>query len=168
VPSHPRRPNPKYTPWFNVPLKAARVSVAVINMLANESRASRLSFADVVKRLAEEPQDSGKFISKKVRHVCTVMTVQSEKVDGLGGSTSESGGCCKMHRWRDVLCNHCQLVLPSLELTLLHPLLHTPCGKSQHGRDLGVVAHTVSTPPAMPSPPALPTDMRSLAHSLTY
>lgn len=86
MPSHPRRPNPKYTPWFNVPLKAARVSVAVINMLANESRASRLSFADVVKRLAEEPQDSGKFISKKVR--------RSGRVEGLGGSTSESGGCC--------------------------------------------------------------------------
>lgn len=49
-----------------MPLKSARVAVAVINMLANESRASRLSFADVVKRLAEEPQDSGLFISKKV------------------------------------------------------------------------------------------------------
>jgi hypothetical protein len=42
-------------------------------MLANETRASRLSFVDVAKRLAEEPQDSGLFISKKVRHTCMGM-----------------------------------------------------------------------------------------------
>lgn len=71
LPAHPpthtqHRPNPKYVPWFNVPLKSARVAVAVIGMLANESRASRVSFGDVVKRLADEPADSGLFISKKV------------------------------------------------------------------------------------------------------
>lgn len=52
-----------------MPLTSARVAVSVINMLAQQSRASRLSFADVVKKLAEEPQDSGIFISKKVRLV---------------------------------------------------------------------------------------------------
>jgi hypothetical protein len=36
-------------------------------MLAQQARASRVSFPDVVKRLAEEPQESGLFISKKVR-----------------------------------------------------------------------------------------------------
>lgn len=66
LPTH-RRPNPKYAPWFNVPLKSARVAVCVINMLAQQARASRVSFPDVVKRLAEEPQESGLFISKKVR-----------------------------------------------------------------------------------------------------
>lgn len=60
------RPNPKYAPWYGVPLKSARVAVAVINMLQAESRASRLSFADVVKRLAEAPPGSHTFISKRV------------------------------------------------------------------------------------------------------
>jgi len=67
LPAAPDRPNPSYAPWFNVPLKSARVAVSVINMLQQQSRASRLSFADVVKKLAEEPEDSGIFISKKVR-----------------------------------------------------------------------------------------------------
>lgn len=30
------RPNPKYMPWFNVPLKAARVAVKVITQIDNE------------------------------------------------------------------------------------------------------------------------------------
>jgi DNA (cytosine-5)-methyltransferase 1 len=60
------RPNPEYAPWYGVPLKSARVAVAVINMLQQESRVSRLSFADITKRLAEVPPGSHTFISKRV------------------------------------------------------------------------------------------------------
>lgn len=62
----PCRPNPEYAPWYGVPLKSARVAVALINMLQQESRASRLSFADIVKRLGEVPPGSHTFISKRV------------------------------------------------------------------------------------------------------
>jgi hypothetical protein len=44
------------------------VAVAAINMLQQESRASRLSFADMVKRLAEVPPGSHTFISKRVSY----------------------------------------------------------------------------------------------------
>lgn len=47
-----------------MPLKAARLAVRVIQMLSEAERASRLSFADVIKRLSEEPQGSPLFISK--------------------------------------------------------------------------------------------------------
>jgi DNA (cytosine-5)-methyltransferase 1 len=47
-----------------VPLKSARLAVKVISMLADAERASRLSFADVIKRLAEEPEGSPLFVSK--------------------------------------------------------------------------------------------------------
>jgi hypothetical protein len=47
-----------------VPLKAARLAVKVIGLLSEAERASRLSFADAIKRLAEEPQGSPLFISK--------------------------------------------------------------------------------------------------------
>lgn len=39
-------------PWFRTVLKAARLAVRILGMLSDEARASRLSFADVVKRLA--------------------------------------------------------------------------------------------------------------------
>lgn len=63
-PTHPRRPAAKYAPWFRVPLKSARLAVKVISLLSEAERASRLSFADVIKRLAEEPEGSPVFISK--------------------------------------------------------------------------------------------------------
>jgi hypothetical protein len=60
------KPAAKYAAWYQVPLKAARIAVKVISWLVEESRASRLSWADVVKRLAEQDSSSSTFISKKV------------------------------------------------------------------------------------------------------
>ncbi len=59
-------PAAKYAPWFKVPLKAARLAVKIIGLLEDQKRAARLSFADVVKRLAEQEEGSPTFISKKV------------------------------------------------------------------------------------------------------
>jgi hypothetical protein len=50
--------------------------VAVINMLQQESRASRLSFADIAKRLAEVPPGSHTFISKRVSRGCLSLFCQ--------------------------------------------------------------------------------------------
>lgn len=60
-------PADKYAPWFGVVLKAARVSLAAIGMLSDQSRASKLSFADVCKKLAEVPEGTATHISPKVR-----------------------------------------------------------------------------------------------------
>jgi hypothetical protein len=43
-----------------------QVSIAVLRMLEDEARASRLSFPDIVRRLAELPETSPAFTSKKV------------------------------------------------------------------------------------------------------
>ena len=48
-----------------MPLKAARLAVQVIGLLSDSARASRLSFADVVKRLAEAAEGAPTFVSKK-------------------------------------------------------------------------------------------------------
>uniref|UniRef100_A0A383WCP9 Cytosine-specific methyltransferase n=1 Tax=Tetradesmus obliquus TaxID=3088 RepID=A0A383WCP9_TETOB len=72
------RPNPEYAPWYGVPLKSARVAVALINMLQQESRASRLSFADIVKRLAEVPPGSHTFISKRPERVERYLVVHGQ------------------------------------------------------------------------------------------
>ena len=61
-----------------MPLKAARLAVKVITMLNDAERASRLSFADVIKRLAEEPEGSPLFISKKADRVERFVVVHGQ------------------------------------------------------------------------------------------
>lgn len=58
-------PNTRYLPWWNVPLKAARLAVRIIQMLASEARASKVSFTDVVKRLTALEEIDPVFVSKK-------------------------------------------------------------------------------------------------------
>ena len=72
------RPSAKYAPWFAVPLKGARLAVKVIGLLSDESRASRLSFADVVKRLADAPEDAPTFVSKKADRVERFVVVHGQ------------------------------------------------------------------------------------------
>lgn len=62
-------PSEKYAPWFAVVLKTARLAAKVLTMLASESRASKVSFGDVVKRIAALPEGDACFISKKVERV---------------------------------------------------------------------------------------------------
>jgi DNA (cytosine-5)-methyltransferase 1 len=58
-------PAAKYAPWFGVVLKGARLAVKVLQLLSLEARASKLSFNDVVKRLAAAEESEPTFISKK-------------------------------------------------------------------------------------------------------
>lgn len=57
-------PAPRYAAWFAPVLKTARLAARVLAWLSSESRASRLSFADVVKRLAAEPEGSATAVSR--------------------------------------------------------------------------------------------------------
>jgi DNA (cytosine-5)-methyltransferase 1 len=54
-----------YAPWFATVLRCARVAATVLGMLSEESRASKVSFADVVKRLSKQPEDAPTFVSKR-------------------------------------------------------------------------------------------------------
>ncbi|CAI5497839.1 unnamed protein product [Closterium sp. Naga37s-1] len=59
------RPCSAYVPWYRPVLRTARLAIRVIEMLSGESRAARLSFLDVVtklaqERVAEKQQKSGK------------------------------------------------------------------------------------------------------------
>ena len=66
---HCCRPAEQYAPWFATVVKSAQVALAVLGMLSEEARASRLSFTDVIKRLASLPQNSPAFISRKVSSI---------------------------------------------------------------------------------------------------
>lgn len=66
-PRAPRRPAAQYAPWFATVVKSAQLAVAILTMLEGEARASRLSFADIVRKLAELPEAAPAFVSKRVR-----------------------------------------------------------------------------------------------------
>ncbi|VAI93546.1 unnamed protein product [Triticum turgidum subsp. durum] len=58
-----RQPTKQYAPWCDTVLKTARLAVSVIKLLKEQTRASKLAFADVVKRVAEFEKGQPAFIS---------------------------------------------------------------------------------------------------------
>ncbi|GMI86703.1 METHYLTRANSFERASE 2, methyltransferase 1, DECREASED DNA METHYLATION 2, METHYLTRANSFERASE I [Hibiscus trionum] len=57
------KPSKQYLPWYEPVLKTARVAVRIITLLKEQSRVSRLSFNDVIKRMSEFKRDNRAFIS---------------------------------------------------------------------------------------------------------
>ncbi|CAJ2666991.1 unnamed protein product [Trifolium pratense] len=57
------KPSKQYTPWYDTVLKTARIAISIITLLKEQSRVSRLSFADVIKKLSEYKQDHKSYIS---------------------------------------------------------------------------------------------------------
>lgn len=72
------KPAGKYNGWFATVLKTARLAVHILKMLSEETRASRLSFNDIIKRLAQQPEDSPTHISKKVPEVERFVVVHGQ------------------------------------------------------------------------------------------
>ncbi|CAM0870689.1 unnamed protein product [Alopecurus aequalis] len=58
-----RQPTKQYAPWCDTVLKTARLAVSVITLLKEQTRASKLAFADVVKKIAEFESGHPAFIS---------------------------------------------------------------------------------------------------------
>ncbi|XP_042490225.1 DNA (cytosine-5)-methyltransferase 1A-like [Macadamia integrifolia] len=57
------KPSKQYAPWYDTVLKTARLAIAIITLLKEQSRVSRLSFADVIKKVSEFKKDHPAFIS---------------------------------------------------------------------------------------------------------
>lgn len=47
------KPSKQYAPWYQTVLKTARLAIAIITLLKEQTRASKLSFSEVIKRLSE-------------------------------------------------------------------------------------------------------------------
>ncbi|XP_059647244.1 DNA (cytosine-5)-methyltransferase 1 [Cornus florida] len=47
------KPSKQYTPWYEPVLKTARLAISIITLLKEQSRVSRLSFSDIVKKVSE-------------------------------------------------------------------------------------------------------------------
>ncbi|OMP01120.1 hypothetical protein COLO4_12145 [Corchorus olitorius] len=57
------KPSKQYLPWYEPVLKTARLAISIIALLKEQSRVSRLSFNDVIKRVSEFKKDNRAFIS---------------------------------------------------------------------------------------------------------
>ncbi|CAK9171993.1 unnamed protein product [Ilex paraguariensis] len=57
------KPSKQYTPWYEPVLKTARLAISIITLLKEQSRVSRLSFADVIKSVSEFNNDHPSYIS---------------------------------------------------------------------------------------------------------
>ncbi|GMI67800.1 METHYLTRANSFERASE 2, methyltransferase 1, DECREASED DNA METHYLATION 2, METHYLTRANSFERASE I [Hibiscus trionum] len=57
------KPSKQYLPWYEPVLKTARVAISIITLLKEQSRVSRLSFNDVIRRVSEFKKDNRAFIS---------------------------------------------------------------------------------------------------------
>ncbi|KAL9324266.1 hypothetical protein ACSQ67_009123 [Phaseolus vulgaris] len=57
------KPSKQYAPWYDTVLKTARLAIAMITLLKEQSRVSRLSFGDVIKKVSESNQEDKSYIS---------------------------------------------------------------------------------------------------------
>ncbi|XP_077231680.1 DNA (cytosine-5)-methyltransferase 1B-like isoform X2 [Tasmannia lanceolata] len=57
------KPSKQYAPWYKTVLKTARLAIGIITLLKEQSRVSRLSFADVIKKVSEFDKDHPAYIS---------------------------------------------------------------------------------------------------------
>ncbi|XP_010472460.1 PREDICTED: DNA (cytosine-5)-methyltransferase 2-like [Camelina sativa] len=59
------KPSEQYAPWFEPVMKTARIGRSILALLKNETRAAKLSYADVIKRLCNMEKDDKAYISDK-------------------------------------------------------------------------------------------------------
>ncbi|XP_066333917.1 DNA (cytosine-5)-methyltransferase 1A-like isoform X3 [Miscanthus floridulus] len=73
-----RQPTKQYAPWCEPVLKTARLAVSIITLLKEQSRASKLSFAEVIKRVAEFDSVHPAFISSNTTLVERYVVVHGQ------------------------------------------------------------------------------------------
>lgn len=57
------KPSKQYAPWYEPVLKTARLAVAIISLLKDQARVSRLSFSDVIRKLSQFDKNHSAYIS---------------------------------------------------------------------------------------------------------
>ncbi|KAJ4744590.1 Cytosine-specific methyltransferase [Rhynchospora pubera] len=57
------KPTKQYASWYEPVLKTARLAIAIITLLKEQSRASKLSFSDVIKKVSEFNKENASYIS---------------------------------------------------------------------------------------------------------
>ncbi|KAL5196611.1 hypothetical protein ABZP36_000123 [Zizania latifolia] len=72
------QPTKQYAPWCDPVLKTARLAVSIITLLKEQSRASKLSFTDVIKKVTEFDKGNPAFISSNLALVERYIVVHGQ------------------------------------------------------------------------------------------
>lgn len=72
------KPLKQYAPWYKPILKTAKLAINIITMLKNQSRVSKLSFADVIRKLAVQDRNEPTFISSNLADVERYVVVHGQ------------------------------------------------------------------------------------------
>lgn len=72
------KPSKQYAPWYGPVLKTARLAISIITLLKEQTRVSRLSFLDVIKRVSNFAKDHPAYISSKVDEVERYVVVHGQ------------------------------------------------------------------------------------------
>ncbi|KAJ3674716.1 hypothetical protein LUZ60_005332 [Juncus effusus] len=72
------KPTDQYKPWYEAVLKIARLAIGIITLLKEQTRASKLSFSDVVKKVSEFPKNNPAFISSNLSQVERYIVVHGQ------------------------------------------------------------------------------------------
>ncbi|CAL1381124.1 unnamed protein product [Linum trigynum] len=63
------KPSTQYAPWFKTVLKTAKLGISIISLLKEQSRVSKLSYAEALKKVSEFKKDHVSYISSEVAAV---------------------------------------------------------------------------------------------------
>ncbi|CAM8950491.1 unnamed protein product [Rhodiola kirilowii] len=74
------KPSKQYAPWYEPVLKTAKLAISIITMLKEQNRASRLSFADVIKKVSGYEQKHLAYISSKPSEVERYIVVHGQVI----------------------------------------------------------------------------------------
>ncbi|KAK9292062.1 hypothetical protein L1049_020016 [Liquidambar formosana] len=72
------KPSKQYALWYEPVLKTAKLAISIITMLKEQSRVSRLSFSDVIKRVSEYKKDHPAYISSNLAAVERYIVVHGQ------------------------------------------------------------------------------------------
>jgi DNA (cytosine-5)-methyltransferase 1 len=72
------KPSKQYAPWYKPILKTAKLAINIIAMLKNQSRVSKLSFTDVIRKLAVQDKNEPTFISSNLADVERYVVVHGQ------------------------------------------------------------------------------------------
>lgn len=72
------KPSKQYTPWYETVTKVARLAISIINLLLEQSRVARLSFADVIKRVSDFGKDNPSYVSSNLAVVERFVVVHGQ------------------------------------------------------------------------------------------
>ncbi|XP_010553726.1 PREDICTED: DNA (cytosine-5)-methyltransferase 1-like isoform X2 [Tarenaya hassleriana] len=77
------KPSKQYAPWYEPVMKTARIAVSIITLLKEQSRIARLSFADVIKKMAGFKKDDKAYISSDPAVVERYVVVHGQIIQQL-------------------------------------------------------------------------------------